>query len=160
MTPEEQQRAERLANRLMAYAKHGIPGAIHAICCELEAIAAAALAVRTFYALEMVGAGDDVPPDDRLKLLHTVTDAIRVTTMATTAMNVIEPLIRDASGQEVGRALRWMVGPTGPCGVEGIKRFCEQIATTNPRAGAEADWEFLQRIYDTSPDQPEEDRDG
>jgi hypothetical protein len=157
MTPEEQQRAERLASRLMAYAKHGIPSAIHAICCELEAIAAAALAVRTFYALEVVGAGEDVPPDDRLKLLHTVTDAIRATTMATTAMTVIEPLIRDASGQEVERALRWMVGPTGPCGEEGIKRFCEQIATGAPPACTAAERELLQRIYDMSPDQPEDD---
>jgi hypothetical protein len=153
MTHEERQRAERLAKRLMAYAEHGIPGAVYALCCELDAIRTAALAVRTFYALEVAGAGADVPPDDRLKLMHIVMDSVRVTTMATTAMTVLEPLIRGPSILELERALQWMVGPNGPSDEEGIKRFCEQIATAGPAGGTAAERELLQRIYDSSPDQ-------
>lgn len=156
MTPEEQQRAERLAKRLQSYADHGIAGAVYALCCELDALAAAGLAVRSFWALELAEAGPDVPPEDRLQILQTVTDAIRVTTIAATGMTVLQRLVRDASTKELERALAWLAGPTSPCGPEGFKRFCEQVATGAAAPSDAAVRELLQRMYDLSPDQPED----
>lgn len=155
MTPEEQERASRLNKRINSYVEHGLAGAVYAICCELEAVAAAALAVRTFWATELIGAGGDVPAQDRLALFHTVTASIRITTMATTAMTVIDPLVREASTQELNRALAWLVGSSSPVGQQGLKNFCEQIAKATPNTGAASARELLERIYDLSPDQPE-----
>lgn len=151
MTPEQQERANRLNKRISAHAAHGLDGAIYAICCELEAVAAAALAVRTFWAGELLGAGSDVPAQDRLALLHTITASIRITTMATTAMTVIDPLLQETSTQELNRALKWLAGPNSPVGLEGLEKFCKQIATATPNTGAASAREILERIYDRSP---------
>jgi hypothetical protein len=158
MTPEQEERAQRLANRLKAYAEHGIPGAVYALCCELEALSVAALAVRSFWAVEMVGPG--VPAEDRLKLLHTIHASVRIGTIASITMAALEPLVRGGSVEEVQRALAWLAGPNSPSGYAGIERFCEEIASSTPKGGADAAREFLQRMYDQSPDEPEEGSNG
>lgn len=160
MTPEQQERANRLNRRINTYVQHGLDKAIYAICTELEAVAAAAVAVRSFYATELIAASAEVPLEDRLALFHTVASSIRITNLATTAMLTIEPLVREVSTQEVTRALRWLAGPNSPVGQEGIQKFCEQIATTAPGPGAASVRELLERIYDLSPGEPEGDTNG
>jgi hypothetical protein len=160
MTPEQQERANRLNKRINTYLQHGLDKAIYAICTELEAVAAAAVAVRSFYATELIAASSQVPLEDRLALFHTVASSIRITNLATTAMVTIEPLVQEVSTQEVTRALRWLAGPSSPVGQEGIQKLCEQIATTAPGPGAASVRALLERIYDLSPDQQEGDTNG
>jgi hypothetical protein len=158
MTPEQEERAQRLADRLKAYAEHGIPGAIYELCCELEALSVAALAVRSFWGSELVDS--DAPPEDRLNLLHTVSASVRIGTIASSTMAALEPLLGGGSIEELQRALRWLAGPNSPSGHAGIDRFCREIATQTPKGGADAAREFLQRMYDRSPDEPQEGADG
>lgn len=158
MTPEQEKRAQRLAGRLKAYAENGIPGAVYELCCELEALSVAALAVRSFWAVEMVGSG--VPTEDRMKLLHTVTASVRIGTIASSSMAALNPLIRGESVEEVQRALAWLAGPNSPSGHAGLESFCREIVSQPPKGEAEAAWQFLQRLYDQSPEDPKEGSNG
>jgi len=159
VTPEQQQRADRLAARVNFYAKRGIAEVAYTLCLELEAIATAALAVRTFWGVELTDLNPALPLEKRLDILQTLTASVRITTMATNTMTVLHPLIRAQATKEVEHALALLARPNSLCGPDGIQRFCEQIAAGNPSADA-ATREMLQRIYDLSPNQPEDQADG
>jgi hypothetical protein len=158
MTPEQEQRAERLARRLKSFAEHGIPSAVYELCCDLEALSVAALAVRSFWAAELVG--PNVPTEDRLRLLHTVSSSVRLGTIASSTMAALEPLVRGPAVDELQRALAWLAGPNSPSGPTGIERFCREIAAQTPKGGADAAREFLQRMYEQSPDEQQGGADG
>lgn len=156
MTPEEKRRAERLAARLKAFANLNLQDMIYELCCDLEAISVAAMMARVFWMGELIETNPNLSQKDRFNTVRFLAGAVRVGTVANKAMVTLESLIRDDAINEVQRLVAWFAGPTSPRGAAGIDRFCEQVATTGlPDGSDSAIRSFLQRLYDSSPDEPE-----
>lgn len=155
MTPEEKARAERLAKKIKSFAQLNLQDFIYQLCCDLEAIAAAAVLARVYWVLEVSDTKPSINPNDRFRMAQLLVGAVRVGTVANKAMVSLESLIRDEATKEVQRIVEWQASLDGQRGPEGIDRFCERIATGLADITDATVRDFLQRMYDLSTDEPE-----
>lgn len=154
MIPDEKEHAERLAARLKAYANLNLQKMIYELCCELQAIAAAALLARVYWVLELTDAKPGVTTQDRMQMIHLLAGSVRVGTVANKAGGILESLVRDAATKEVQRIVAYQASPKSPKGLAGIDRFCEMIADGSVGSTDETFRDYLQRMYNLGVDKP------
>jgi hypothetical protein len=145
MTPDQEQRLERLQQTLARFSRDGLAQSAYAIACDIEALTVAALAVRLFWADRIAAEG--VTPETAAISLEAISAAARAGGLASAAMASLEPLFREESMQHLGGTISWIASGESAWGSDALDGVCSRIVEMTPDLTASIR-ATLQRLYD------------